>query len=520
MKEWNRVIDRGTPADITLLLEGTYPYVSGGVSSWVHQIIRGFPEYRFSLVFLGGSRRHYGEERYPLPDNVVHLERHYLMESWQELPVRPRRGRRPLFRQLTDFHAALKKRGEPLPETLSETVLAALGRRGRLPREDFLFSESAWEMITDHYERFCTDPSFVDYFWTVRTMHAPMFLLAEIADRLPPTRLLHSISTGYAGLLGVLAHHRNGLPFLLTEHGIYTKERKIDLAQADWIRDAREAFGGSLDAEVGYIRNLWIRYFEGIGRLAYDAAAVVVSLYEGNRRRQIADGADPARCRIIPNGIDLERFLPVRAARPEHPPPVLALIGRVVPIKDIKTFIRAMRTVCNRLPGAEGWIIGPEDEDPDYAAECRSLAAGLGLESRIRFLGFRKVEEVLPEVGLLVLTSISEALPLVLLEGFAAGVPAVATDVGACRDLIEGGTEEDRALGRAGAVVPIASPEETARAALALLTDPGRWRQARESGIRRVERFYTQPLMFSQYRTLYREHLLPDDEDPTGKGNG
>ena len=39
--------------DVTLLLEGTYPFVSGGVSSWVHQIIRGLPEYSFSLVFLG-----------------------------------------------------------------------------------------------------------------------------------------------------------------------------------------------------------------------------------------------------------------------------------------------------------------------------------------------------------------------------------------------------------------------------------------------------------------------------------
>ena len=48
-------------ADVTLLLEGTYPYVSGGVSSWVHQIIRGLPEIKFSLVFLGGDPKLYGE---------------------------------------------------------------------------------------------------------------------------------------------------------------------------------------------------------------------------------------------------------------------------------------------------------------------------------------------------------------------------------------------------------------------------------------------------------------------------
>lgn len=40
-------------ADIALLLEGTYPFIRGGVSSWVHQMISGLPEYRFALVFLG-----------------------------------------------------------------------------------------------------------------------------------------------------------------------------------------------------------------------------------------------------------------------------------------------------------------------------------------------------------------------------------------------------------------------------------------------------------------------------------
>ncbi|HUQ25414.1 MAG TPA: DUF3492 domain-containing protein, partial [Burkholderiales bacterium] len=42
-------------ADIGFILEGTYPYVAGGVSSWVHQIIRGFPEYRFALAFIGSA---------------------------------------------------------------------------------------------------------------------------------------------------------------------------------------------------------------------------------------------------------------------------------------------------------------------------------------------------------------------------------------------------------------------------------------------------------------------------------
>ncbi len=177
------------------------------------------------------------------------------------------------------------------------------------------------------------------------------------------------------------------------------------------------------------------------------------------------------RTHVIPNGIDLDRYTPVRTARKKGVPPILALIGRVVPIKDIKTFIRAMRTICNTLPNAEGWIVGPEEEDQDYAAECRALVGNLELQNSVKFLGFQKVEEIFRQVGLLVLTSISEALPLVILEGFASGVPAVATDVGSCRELIEGGRPEDKALGMAGAVVSIASPEATAQSALIIAAE-------------------------------------------------
>ena len=68
---------RAESADIALLLEGTFPYVSGGASSWSNQIQRAYPQYRFALVFLGSRRSDYGAFRYQLPDNVVHFEEHY-----------------------------------------------------------------------------------------------------------------------------------------------------------------------------------------------------------------------------------------------------------------------------------------------------------------------------------------------------------------------------------------------------------------------------------------------------------
>lgn len=493
-------------ADIALLLEGTYPFIRGGVSSWVHQIITGLPEYTFALIFLGGDRSHYGEQQYTLPANVTHLECHYLMDTRVDNKPSPRRGNPAAFKAQRSLHDQFKS-GAPVPPEILHQVFADLGTKSGISRDDFLYSEESWEMIDDSYRRYCTEPSFVDYFWSIRIMHAPLFQLAEVAKNMPPVRMLHSISTGYAGLLGAIASQQQGLPFALTEHGIYTKERKIDLSQAEWIHDPTDQVSGTLNEQLGYIRRLWIRFFEALGKLAYQQAAPIVSLYQGNRQRQLQDGASEPRTRIIPNGIDPARFEAARKARPDAIPKVLGLVGRVVPIKDIKTFIRAMRTICDELPEVEGWIVGPEDEDATYVQECKDLATSLGLDQQVRFLGFQNVNDILPQLGLMVLTSISEALPLVILEAHAAGLPCLATDVGACRELLEGTTDEDRAIGASGAVVPIADPEATAREAIHLLSSPEHWLKAQAAGLERVKRFYTLDSMFDAYRSIYHEAL-------------
>ena len=504
MKGWERAYNSGRPADIGLLLEGTFPFVSGGVSSWVNQIIKGFPELSFALVFIGGARENYAEPRYPLPENVTHLETHYLMDVKSAAKPKRSSGDAELYAQVAKLHESLRRPGhEHLVENLSGMV-HELGTSNQLDLETFLYSKASWDLISESYSQFCTEPSFVNYFWTVRMMHAPLFKLAQLAQHIPEVKAFHSVSTGYAGFLGMLLHYRRNLPLILSEHGIYTKERKIDLAQADWIGTPREVFGGNLNADVSYIRRLWIRFFESLGHTIYKAADPIVSLYEGSRQRQISDGAAPDRTRVVANGIALSVYAAARIERPDGPPPVLALIGRVVPIKDIKTFIRAMRTVCNLVPEAEGWVVGPEDEDPQYVSECKALVENLGLQGKVKFLGFQRTDDLLRKVGVVVLTSISEALPLVLLEGFAAGIPAVVTDVGACRELIEGNTPEDRELGKAGSVVPIATPVATARAALKLLQDPAHWQATSQAAIKRVETFYSEQEMFASYREIYR----------------
>jgi glycosyltransferase involved in cell wall biosynthesis len=490
-------------ADVTLLLEGTYPFVRGGVSGWVHELIEGLPELRFALVFLGAERPAQEQMRYQLPANVCALQCHYLMDGAATDQPRARPGDPAYFAASAKLHEWFRHpEGAPQADWLEQVLLQKGRPEGQCP-QDFFHSQAAWREITDSYARHCPDASFQSYFWAVRNMHTPLMKLAAIARKVGPSRLFHAVTTGYAGLLGAMLHQMSGRPLVLTEHGIYTKERKIEL-QSLFLRDQQGCFTPRLESGMAHHDQAWGRMFEGIGRLVYAAADPVISLYEQNRLRQIRDGAAPERTRIIPNGVEVARFAPLRARRPDKAPMVLGLIGRIVPIKDIKTFIRAIGALAVRLPEVEGWLIGPEEEDPAYVEECRALVRSLRLEGRIRFLGFQKVEDLLPRLGLLVLTSISEAFPLVIVESHASGLPVVATDVGACRDLIEGKEPEDRALGRAGEVVPIVDHEALARAAFELLSDPPRWRAAQQAGMARVERYYQQSRVIESYRAIYQ----------------
>ena len=493
--------------DILLIAEGTYPYVKGGVSSWIHQLLNGLPEFKFGIVFLGSRPEDYGDIRYKLPDNLVHLEVHYLFGDKGTPVIQKKTVDEDKFKYVYSLHDYfISKKGSKI-DYIPEYI-KSLDFYNKVITEDvFLFSENSWNFITEKYYQNCPNYPFVDYFWTVRNIHSPIWVVTNVAQNIEGYKIIHSPSTGYAGFLGALLHFDTNKPFILTEHGIYVRERKIDLLSADWIEDKRNLFQKEL-GELDYLKRMWIQFFEGLGKFTYTAANPIISLFEIARQIQIKYGADPERTLVIPNGVDVKGLGELVKKRPKKIPKVITLIGRVVPIKDIKTFIKAMRIVANHLPTVEGWIVGPEDEDPQYAEECHFLVDSLGLKDNVKFLGFQNIKDILPKTGLLTLTSISEGMPLVVIEGFAAGVPAVTTDVGSCSQLIYGGIdEEDKKLGKAGEVVPIANPEALAEAYLKLLTDEDLWKKCQNTALERVRKYYSLEKFLNSYRKIYKEAL-------------
>ena len=486
--------------DVALLLEGTYPYVAGGVSNWVDALIRAMGERTFGLICLLPSRRASRAFKFSIPSNVTDVVEVYLDETvvHEGEPVEAPAA----WAALRDaHHAMLDGQWAASASTLEAVVAGHHGGPGVCPAA-FGGARQSWDLLVDLYERAALDSSFLDYFWTWRYSHAPIFTLLQA--EIIPARLYHAVSTGWAGLLAAIARKRTGRRFVLTEHGIYTHERRMEIVQAEWIHDEEQP--SSVAAPAGGLREVWARLFEGLGRIAYEAADEIYALDAGNRAHQLALGAPADKVRIIRNGVRLESY-PARSLRAAEARFVAGFVGRVVPIKDVKTFITACRYLVEDVRDLVAYVIGPTDEDSDYFEECRQLARLLGMQERIVFTGAVDVRTYYPRLDALVLTSVSESQPLAILEAWCAEVPVVVTDVGACREMVLGSDAEDRALGPAGLVTPVGDPEATAHAMRTLARDPAAARRLGETGRRRVERYYDLRTMIAGYRDVYRRHL-------------
>ena len=488
-------------SDVCLVVEGSYPYIRGGVSEWVHRLITDMPDLQFSLLSIMPSQSYTREENYRIPNNVESIVNVYLHDY--QFKDRFFKKRTPeLFDFFDIFYGDIDKRPK---EELEKLLLKLMNNRGGIDLSYAFSSRDLWNSMLKTYNSGDTSTTFLDFFWNYRFTFLP--LVQRIKTNIPPAPLYHTISTGYAGVLASLAKIKFNSNMLLTEHGIYTKERRIEIAQATWLYESEEE-SMKATSSLGFFKNWWIRYFGAMSKLAYRYADQITTLYEGNKLYQISDGADPQKISIIPNGVVVNQFREIAQNRDiSRKRRTVAYIGRVVPIKDVKTFIKACKLIVQKIPDAEFLLIGPQEEESQYYQECADMVNMLGLEKNVKFTGHVNVTDHFPKIDLIVLTSISEAQPLVILEGAACGIPVVTTDVGSCRELVEGRTDEDKELGKSGLLTSFHAPGETAAAVINLLTDDVLYNKMSEAGISRVEQYYNVADMVNAYKTIYGHYI-------------
>ena len=464
---------------ICIISEGCYPYTVGGVSGWVHSMIQTFPEQEFVLLSIIANREQSGKFAYRLPENVTEVHEVYL----EDLDWGSANKRHKSRLNKREYHAL---RSLLLDQDVEWSALFDYFRDNDVSINQLLMGEDFYHAVEDCYNLQYPDIVFSDFLWTMRSMYLPLFL--ALSTEIPKADVYHAVSTGYAGIIGSMGKHFYKSQFILSEHGIYTREREEELIKADWVQRT--------------YKNIWIRQFKKMSKVAYDTADVVTGLYGHACELQQELGCDKNKTIITPNGIDYKKFENLPTVKPENRGFInVGAILRVAPIKDVKTMIQAFAYAKKRCPRLKLWIMGPYDEEPEYAAECFKMAEQLEL-SDIEFTGRINVTDYLGWMDMTILTSISEGQPLTILESFAAYVPVIATDVGNCRGLLYG---EDDDLGKAGILTHIMNIEEIANAMVYMAENPEERRRMAKVGYRRLIRKYKIEDMKKTYEGIYRK---------------
>lgn len=464
---------------ICLLAEGSYPYVVGGVSAWIQMLMEGLPEHEFVIYSVGAEAKDRGAFKYELPKNCLGVQEEFLDEILSLKGEDMLEGVLTAAEKETLYTLVRCERDVPLEE------LADIFRRGRWKTPLSLFmSSDFFDVIVRVYRETYRNLPFTDFFWTMRSMFLPLFYLLQ--QKFPDADVYHSVATGYCGVIGGLAATIRRKPFIITEHGVYSREREAEIIKSDW-------------AKVDF-KGVWIRYFYYLARLAYGKARKLYTLFAHNGRIAADLGCDPAKIVIVPNGVYMERFAHIGALQDHGGPVTIGAVVRVVPIKDVLTLLRAFAIVRHELPDARLIVMGSIEEDPDYAEACYRTVRMLGLEG-VEFTGAVRVEDYFPQIDILVLSSISEGQPLAVLEGFSARRPYVTTDVGCCRELIYGDGSDD--LGAAGAVVAPMDYESMGYEIVRLARDFALRHAMGEAGYERTKAQYTYAQFIDAYKAAY-----------------
>ena len=463
---------------ICICAEGCYPYVAGGVSSWIQDYIKRTPQHEYVIWAIAANQSMQGDFAYELPENVVEVK-----EVFLDSMLNTQRTQQKKI-ELTDEQRINVYKMIACEDPDWKGIFELFDQDTGIDPIDFLLDPGFLRIL----KAVCEDKHpflpFTDYFWTVRSMFLPVLYL--IHNDMVEADMYHSVSCGYAGMLASAASIKYDKPFMLTEHGIYTREREEEILRASWV--------------APLFKDLWIELFYMFTRCAYGTADLVSSLFSHASYAQRELGCDGKKQLVIPNGVNYELFSGVRDKTQDGYIDVGAIV-RLAPIKDIKTMIYAMQRVEEHNDHVRLHIMGSTNEDPEYYSECVALVKDLELKNVI-FTGRVKTWEYLEKIDFSILSSISEGMPLATLESMAAGRPAVTTNVGCCNELLFGVDDE---FGEAGICVPAMHPKQLADAILLMASDPERIKRMGENGKKRVEKFFKHPDMVRKYLEAYEE---------------
>jgi glycosyltransferase involved in cell wall biosynthesis len=171
----------------------------------------------------------------------------------------------------------------------------------------------------------------------------------------------------------------------------------------------------------------------------------------------------------------------------------LVFVGRVAAVKNLETMIRAVAIAAEKVIGLELWIVG----DGPVRAELEALTRDLGISKQVRFWGQRlDTAQFFSAADVFVMSSVSEGLPMSLLQAMSVGIPAIVTDVGGMAEVVR--------LSGGGLLAPVGDAAKYAQAIVRMAYDPGLREELGAFSRRSYQDEFTLDKMETRYREIYR----------------
>lgn len=427
---------------IALLAEGSYPFVTGGVSTWCDQLIRGLPENEYEVVAVAGNSR--GRPALALPPNVSGLK---IVALWDLAPAARRRPRAADEAAFLDLYrpfltSALDSDAPQEDFTKALRGLFDFAQRGDLTA--VLQTDAAIGLLSEIWGDLHGRES-MSMLDAVQATELIEHFLRPLSAPVVRAELCHTVSNGLPALLALAAKWTYGTPMVMSEHGVYLRERYLAF------RNIRYRWP---------VKTILLALFRRLCATGYAAADAIAPVNIYNQRWETRHGADPDTIATAFNGI-LAADYPPAVTEPEVP--TIGWVGRVDPLKDLETLIRAFALAHERVPAAVLRLFGPTPAGNEwYEERLRALTGELGLTAAVRFEGpIRPVTRAYGESTVVALSSISEGLPYTVMEAMMCGRATVSTEVGGIPELV----------GDAGMLVLPRDPSAFAEACIQLLSD-------------------------------------------------
>ena len=468
---------------VALYTEGTYPQAHGGVSVWVDQLVRGLPDHRFAVQAISGVP--FARPAMQMPGNVSFSQ----VPLWGAPTPAPRRNS-PARRQaaLTAYQTLLEGLCTLDLESFADGLkqFSLLGREGgfsalldspqaaQMTLQVWSSQAQAQQQDRGRGEARLPLPSVADALDVQTWLEHALRPLGHAAAQ---AEVGHAVSNGFAALLALHGQWTHGTPFMLTEHGVYLRERYLEFRRSP----ASPGFKGML-----------LRFYRLLCSLAYREAVLILPGSQYNRRWEERLGAHPDKIKCIYNGIDPDIF-PLAEQEPLES--VVSWVGRIDPLKDIETLIRAFEVVRRSNAAARLRLFGSTPAGNEgYLAHLQNLTQQLNLQQHVSFEGrIADITDAYRAGQVVALTSVSEGFPYTVIEAMAMGRPPVVTRVGGVAE----------AVGRAGLVVRPRDVGGVANALSRLLDDaPLRARLGRAAR-ERVMELFTLDGCLDAYRRAY-----------------